>query len=289
VKVVRTQQPLPFAPGLSVEPAQVHARGGEWLDTSVPGGAFDPSPPPAGVCYYTALTSWAGLLTVGHAAAFSCLPDPSDLRAQRVRNGRVHLRWRWCPQATESLIVAKAGSPPQGSRDPEAIVVPVREGDYHRQGHYALDLPAPQNGASVWHITVYSVGTADGEALVSPGLEPTARIVVPGPHPEVTVAYSFQRGRFPARGWSVQFRTEPPGAAIPPLVLVTHPRTVPLAADDGRIVAHFPAATDGATVALGGHVDLAHERARVFPDPHAEPDTLTPIRVRHPQTATTRV
>ncbi|MDR3634676.1 MAG: hypothetical protein P4L84_12795 [Isosphaeraceae bacterium] len=289
VKVLRTTRPLPSPPGTPLEAAQAHAFGGEWLDVTALDHADDPSPPVLGVCYYTPLTNWAGLLTVGHTAAYSCLPDPSDLRAHRVRNGRVHLRWRWCPQATESLVVAKAGSPPQGPRDPDAIVTAVHEGDYHRHGHYALDLPATDNGTNAWHVSVYSVGSAEGETLISPGLEPTARTVVPGPHPEVTVAYTFQRGRFPARGWSVQFKTEPPGAAIPPLVLVTHPRTVPLAADDGSIVTHFPAATDGATVPLDGRIDLAHQRARIFPDPHAEPDTLTPIRLRHPQTATARV
>ena len=289
VKVVRTTRPLALTPGTSIEAAQGHAIEGDWLDVAAPDHALDPSPPVLGVCYYTCFTNWAGLLTVGHSTAYSCLPDPSDLRAHRVRNGRVHLRWRWCPQATESLIVAKAGAPPHGPRDPDAIVTPVHEGDYHRHGYYALDLPAPSNGASAWHVTVYSVGSTDGETLVSPGLEPTARTLVPGPHPEVTVFYSFQRGRFPTRGWSVQFRTEPAGATIPPLVLVTHPRTVPLAADDGSIVAHFPAAADGVTVALDGRIDLGQQRARIFPDPHVEPDMLTPIRLRHPQTATARV
>lgn len=289
VKVIRSTRPLPFAPGTSLEAAQARTLEGEWLDVQALDHADDPAPPALGVCHYTPLTNWAGLLTVGHTASYSCLPDPSDLRAHRVRNGRVHLRWRWCPQATESLVVAKAGSPPQGPRDPEAIVAPVHEADYHRHGHHALDLPATDNGVSQWHICVYSVGSADGETLISPGLEPTARTVVPGPHPEVSVTYSFQRARFPGRGWSIQFQTEPRGAAVPPLVLVTHPRTVPLAADDGSIVAHFPAAADGVTVPLDPRIDLAHERARVFPDPHAEPDALSPIRLRHPQTATARV
>jgi hypothetical protein len=65
--------------------------------------------------------------------------------------------------------------------------------------------------------------------------------------PEVTVSYNLRRPRFPGRAWTVTFRTEPAGAAIPPTALVAHPRTVPLSVHDGQVVAQFPAARDGAS------------------------------------------
>ncbi len=114
-------------------------------------------------------------------------------------------------------------------------------------------------------------------------------MVLPGPNPEVTLAYRFRRTRFPGRGWTLVFQTDPPGVPIPASVLVVHPRTVPLAVDDGQIAASFPPARDGATFPIDPAIDLQHDRARVFTDPRVEPDGLPPIRLRHPETDATRV
>ena len=281
VKILRTARPLPFPPGERLTRAAADALEGQWLDAE-PGRAHDPSPPPLGVCHYTPLTVWAGTATVGQSVMFSCVPDPFDLRAARVGGGgRLHLKWKWSPQGSESLVVARAGVPPTGPTDPEARVATAHEVEYSDQGHYILNLP-PSNG-SPWHIAVYSVATVNGERIVSPGLEPSARTVVPGSNPEVTVSYALKRKR---RTWTVTFRTEPPGAPIPPTVLVVHPRTVPLSADDGDVVARLPATQDGAAVPIPieTKLDLTHHRARVFADPHAGPDHLRPIRLRHPET-----
>jgi len=140
-----------------------------------------------------------------------------------------------------------------------------------------------------WHIRVYSVIDLDGVRSISPGLEPTAAMVVPAPHPEVTVSYALKRPWLPGLSWSVGFRTEPPGAAVPPMVLVVHPRAVPLSVDDGQIVAHFPSGRDGAHFPIRTSLNLAQHGARVFPDPNMEPDALIPIRLRHPETGATRV
>lgn len=76
-------------------------------------------PPALEVYHSTPLTFWAGTAAFGHGVTFSCVPDPSDLRAARVGNGgRVHLRWRWRPQGSESLVVAWAGAPPPGASIP---------------------------------------------------------------------------------------------------------------------------------------------------------------------------
>ena len=121
----------------------------------------------------------------------------------------------------------------------------MQESEYGRQGYIAVNLPPESPGP--WHFRVYAVATVRGERVVSPGLDPTSRTVVPGPNPEVTVVYRLRKPGFPGRPWSVAFRTEPPGAAIPPTALVAHPRTVPLSVDDGEVVDRFPAARDGAT------------------------------------------
>ncbi|WP_193378441.1 hypothetical protein, partial [Singulisphaera acidiphila] len=157
---------------------------------------------------------------------------------------------------------------------------------YGRLGHHTLTLPLNVEGP--WHIRVYSVAQVAGQTVVSPGLEPTARTLLPGPHPEVTVSYAFRRPGFPGRPWQLTFRTEPAGAEIPPTALVAHPRTIPLSVDDGEIVQQFPASRDGSTFPIQSKLDLAKQRARIFADPHTEPDSMPPIRLRHPENGATR-
>jgi hypothetical protein len=288
VKILRTMRPLAKEPGDRLSAAEAEALDGHWLDALAPDTVVDPRPPALGICYYTSLTSWAGTLTVGAGAMYSRVPDPSDLRAVRAGNaGRVHLRWRWSPQGAQALAVCKAGSYPTGPDDPEARRQEVAEAEYSRQGFATLSLPPDPRGP--WHVRVFSMATLAGERVVSPGLEPSARTIVPGPLPEVTVSYSLRRPRFPGRPWSVTFRTEPAGAAIPPMALVAHPRTVPLSVHDGEVVEQFPAARDGATFNVRAGLNLLEHRVRVFPDPYAEPDGLPPIRLRHPEAEGTRV
>jgi hypothetical protein len=288
VRILRTARPLAAEPGDRLTLAAGEALEGQWLDPVVPGHALEATPPPLGVCFYTPMTLWGGTFTVGHAALYSCIPDPSELRATRVGHGnRVHLRWRWSAQASQALVVIRAGAPPAGRDDPHARVFPVHEGQYSRQGRFTLTLPEGEDGP--WHVRVFSVAVVGDEEVVSPGLDASAAVVVPGPHPEVTVSYTFRRSSFPARGWSLTFRTEPPGAVVPPTALVAHPRTLPLSIDDGSIVAEFPAANDGATFPINARIDLAKQRARVFADSRTGAPDLPPIRLRHPEAGGTRV
>lgn len=288
-RLIRTMAPLPLAPGDRVPVASLSGWSGTWIDVTDDDHAVDEAPPSAGLCVYTPIGIGPGGATVGHPARYSCVADPSDLRAVRAGgSGRVHLRWRWGPNCVETRVLARAGAPPAGPDDPEATRTSVSDAEYGRLGYYALTLPASPAGP--WHLAVFSIATMrDGEAVASPGLEPTARTVVPGPHPEVTVSYVVRRPGFTNRSWSVVFRTEPAGAAIPPTALVAHPRTVPLSPDDGEIVVRFPAAQDGESFTIPAHVDLARRRTRVFADPASDPDGLPPIRLRHPEGGATRV
>ncbi len=290
VRVIRTTSPLPHQAGERIAAALVAEWPGTWLDQSGGDYADDPSPPPVGICYYTPVIAWAGSATIGHPARYSCVADPSDLRAVRVGgSGRVHLRWRWSAQGAEARVVARAGSPPAGADDPLGLASDVSDEEYSRLGYFAITLPTAPSGP--WHLAVFTLAMVQGEEVVSPGLDPSARTVVPGPNPEVTVSYALRRPGFTGRAWSITFRTEPAGAEIPPTALVVHPRTVPLSPDDGAIVARFPASRDGESFAIPptNSVDLARHRARVFADPGADPDGQPPIRLRHPENGATRV
>jgi len=225
----------------------------------------------------------------GASLVFSNVPDPSDLRAVRVPGspGKVHVRWRWSPQGGRSILLAKPGGFATGLDDPDARAVDVQETEYSRLGYHAIQLP-PQ-AAGPWHLSVRSVAQVEGAVVVSAGLEPTAKTIVTGSHPDVTVSYHLRAPRFPGRPWSITFRTEPAGASIPPMAMVVHPRTVPLTVDDGEIIDQFPASRDGATFRIRPKSSLSPRRARVFPDPLAAPDGLAPVRLKHPETDETRV
>lgn len=285
VKVVRTAGPFPHSAGSRLAPAQVAALDGEWVEVTAPDEGRDNLPPLA-LAHYTPLTAWGGTSTVGHSAVYSRVADPSDLRATRAGNGQIHLRWCWSPQRSQTVIVARQGAPPTGPEDPAALVETVHESEYSRKNRYTLKLPS--GDGSAWHIAVYALSTVDGQPLTSPGSEPSARTVVSGSGSEVVLSYSLRRKRL-GRRWSVALHTDPPGASVPATVLVTHPRTVPLSADDGMIVASFPASQDGATFPVPPGVRLIRGQARIFADPRVDPAGLPPIRLRHPEVDATRV
>jgi hypothetical protein len=288
IKVLRTSSPLPYPAGARLASSEANRLEGVWLNADRSDAATDPEPPMVGACHYTPFVFLNGTATIGSPAGYSSMPDPTDLRAVRVGTGRVHLRWRWTPRANEAIIVARPGAPPRRPDDPEAVRQTVNEADYSRQGYFALTLPVESQGGP-WHLAVFSVAIVDGQRLTSPGLESTARTVVPGPNPEVTVAYALRRPNLTGKSWALSFKTDPPGSTIPPTVLVAHSRTVPLSPDDGEIVERFPACRDGATFPVRPRLDLTRHSARLFADPSVDPTGMPPIRLRHPDSLGTRV
>jgi hypothetical protein len=288
VRMFRSVKPLGFDPGRRFGSTDSEGWDGQWLSATSPGEILDERPPAATACYYTPFTALNGNLTVGAAAILSSISDPSDLRAVRAGSaGRVHLRWRWSSRSVQSLILARSGRDPEGPHDSAAIRAVVQAHDYVRLGFYPVTLP--QNEPGPWYVRIYSIAYIDDEQVVSPGLEPSARTVVPGPDPEVTVSYRLKPPMFPGRRWTLSFRTDPSDSTIPPTVLVAHHRTIPLTADDGHVVDRFPATRDGGTFKVSTELSLSEYRLRIFADPTADPDTLSPIRFRHPEIGSTRV
>ncbi|MHB1559801.1 MAG: hypothetical protein ACYC61_20315, partial [Isosphaeraceae bacterium] len=220
-------------------------------------------------------------------------------------SSRYTLRWEWAPGAEYTTIAARHGSPPEGPEDPTAMVLLVPRDEYERQQGWSLTLPnrgpaadstiaatnghVPRGEHLPWCVRLFSATERGGVRADSPGLEKTAAITLSGPIPEVIVSYSLRRPWLPGAPWSLTFRTEPAGATTPPLVVVAHPRAVPLSVDDGEIIAHLPPVRDGTRVPLIGRFKLGRHGVRVFPDPSVPPDQLTPIRFRHPETGATRV
>jgi hypothetical protein len=297
VTIYRLDRAPSVTPGAAISADALGRAGAVALPLQYDDHAIDPSPERAAATYYLPVTSWNGSTAVGRAAVWLAVPDPSDLRAARStteNSGQVMLRWRWAPGATSSLVLARSGASPTGPEDPRAVRFEVAESDYAREGRYRLNLPADQPGP--WHLAVRSVVEVEGRATVSEGREPTSRLVLAAPSPVVQVSYQIHRPRFPGRSWRVSFRTDPPGQEVPPTTLVAHPRTVPLSADDGEVIDHFPATRDGASFRVRSRASQhlaqfsrGEARARVFADPRTDPATAPVIRIRHPGSEATRV
>ncbi len=286
VRILRSTKPSTWAAGERISKESIDTTDARWITVNAPGQAIDPDPPSV-AAYYIPFVIWGGMATAGQGAIFSTLPDPTELRALRVGPGRAQLRWKWSHLATQTLAVYKAGAPPAGPDDPEARRLAVTESEYARLGYLPLTLPPNEPGP--WNVTVYSLAGTDGRSVVSPGLEPTARTLVPGPTREVVVAYTLRRPPPWARSWAVQFRTDPPGAEIPPTAVVANLRAVPLSADDGQVVVRFPLARDGSILKFRPGLRVDARRLRVFADPGSEPDGRSPVRFRHPEVGPTRL
>ena len=286
VKLLRTTTTIGKEPGERLSPAQVAALQGDWIELDTYDHTVD-KPPPVALCHYTPLTTWGGNATVGHSAVYSRVADPTDLQVTRLSAGKLQFRWSWEPSSSQSLIAWKSGSPPTGPYDPDALVETVDQTDYANRGHHPAILPNGRSGP--WHFAVFARSFIDGEPVVSPGLNPTARLMIAGPEAEVVGTYSFSRRGWLGGRWWITFKTEPSGERIPPTVLITNPRAVPFASDDGKISAEFPASKDGAKYKLPRGLDPYRLHARIFPDPRVEPTEMASIRIRHPEMDATRV
>ncbi|MDG3003586.1 hypothetical protein [Paludisphaera mucosa] len=303
VRLRRTSAPLPQPPGASVSPAEVEAVAGDWIDSTGPGSAEDFDPLGSTSRYYTPLTALNGHLIVGRGVWLARLTDPTDLRAVRLDPtagspdvARIQLRWAWPRDAHSARVVARRGERPAGPEDPTALRFSVARDVYDRAGSWILNAPTPPEAepsgglrSTHWHVRVYAQDEADGALLHSPGSEPSAETVVPGPHPEITVAYQWKRPWFPGRPWTLAVRTEPAGSETPPMVVVANSRAVPVSVEDGEVIARIPAGRDGASHAIAPDPRLTEEGVRAFLDPSRDPDATPPIRIRHPETGRARV
>ena len=167
------------------------------------------------------------------------------------------------PRRRITRIVIRQGFPPSGPDDLEAIVVNVSREDYDRAGAWTVTLPAELDQPSDFELEPsgdasrqaareplacdgVQRGRGRGSSLLSPRARSHRDDRHPRPPPEVTLSYALKRPWLPGRPWSLFVKTEPPGATVPPLVLIANPRAIPLSADDGDVVARWPASKDGA-------------------------------------------
>jgi tetratricopeptide (TPR) repeat protein len=268
-RIVRTALPLAWQPGEHRRAVEIERLEGAWPEVVEPGRAEDALAEGPALWYYTPLTIHAGRVTVGRAAAFAHVADPTDLHATRAPGhpDLVLLRWRWSLQrhGAACRVAARLGRDPYGPDDPNAWNFPAPFEAYTRNGYLSVEMPEKPGGP--WHVRVFAVAHLQGSDWYSPGIDPTARVVVPAPDASLVVRYAMDLPRRARGRGSITFRTEPPGAAFGPTVLVAQPRLLPLSPDEGQVIARFPAARDGTRLEFRSDVRLLGRRLRLFPDP----------------------
>jgi hypothetical protein len=72
------------------------------------------------------------------------------------------------------------------------------------------------------------------------------------------------------------------------MVLVANLRAIPLSSEDGEVIARLPAGRDGDSHPVRTTFPLARSGVRAFVDPHVDPGSVPPIRLRHPEDGATR-
>jgi hypothetical protein len=194
-----------------------------------------------------------GVAVAGVAIEYdSRLPAILELRADQLGN-QVQLRWRWPPRVSEVLILSRAGRPPTGPDDPEAVTKRLTHAMYQRSG-----ATVAATGGEQW-IGVCVAAFTDGVPVYGPMVTVSASVP-----PEL--AYEIQR----VNGFRNRHlrRLVVTGGCIPGGVrVIARTRVPPLSPQDGVELARFPAPTSGTT--LTGEFSLT-ERARplflrVFP------------------------
>ena len=294
VQVFRSVVKVPFPAGSVIERPTLAGLAGTWIPRTATDHVVDPSPPSRQPAFYTPMIAWAGRLTVGRTASLMSLPDCTKLRASRVARGRqIAVMWQWPDGASATVLAMRAGSPPNGPNDPLARVSRVARSDDNAEGSHVFDLPPGVPGP--WHLAAFAVHEVDGAEAIAPATHPSARAKFTGYSSEVEFRYDLRApgwiGRIvPLFGWwTVRFRAEPPGAEIPPTVVVAHARSIPWSAEDGEIVARLPATQDGARLHFRPTKRLGSHRLRVFVDPRADLAGGPPVLVRHPDVEPARI
>ena len=319
IRILRTPHPLPLPAGSRLTAADARALDGHWIEPAAPDRAYDPDPPRIGLSYYTPVAGWGDTWTVGQGSVLSRVPDPSELRApapaagwarppaasgSRSDGDGTRKPWpRWSSPDRVRLPRDRAIRSRPRRTSPARITTARTAGrSAYRRPHSAASAPRPggatgrppsRSRPTAAHGTSGFTASPSGTASARSRRAWSRRR--PRSCPALTrkspCRYHLKRPLLPIPGlpWSLTFRTEPAGSVLPAMVVVAHPRTVPLSVDDGEIVARLPAVRNGARFSIRTPFNLAGHGVRVFPDPGVEPDAQIPIRFRHPETGSTRV
>jgi hypothetical protein len=193
------------------------------------------SNPPDGPVYYTPLTVSGDVAIVGTPRRFVALPDVLNLVAEDF--GRyLQLRWDWPKDCKSAMVAWRTDVFPEDSTDPRATKYKISLGQYEREGSFRVENPTEDT----YKFVVFAALEIDGgETVYSAGVRNGARAELRKVSP-VAVSYTFSRGMFRRRRFTIELSAERDIARLPELVVVAKPGGLqPLRTNDGAIVSTF--------------------------------------------------
>jgi hypothetical protein len=230
VSIFRCMEDPELKPGTELDPGSL-AELGQALEVSG-AGAVD-SAPPAGRCFYQAVTVAGAVAVTGAAVRHVALPEMANVRV--VANGRqAQVTWTWPEGITLARVVWRHDRQPSGPEDTDASAIDYRLGEYRDRGGCSIDLDEQRS----LFVAVYPATRVGAEIAYGGGGGKGTRATL-RTEGKTELRYSVRRsGRFQKR-FEVEV-SEPAAGALPELVLVGREGDIlPRSAADGEVLARL--------------------------------------------------
>lgn len=216
--------------GAELEPKTVAALG---QVLAVSGSSAADPDPPAGRCFYQAVTIAGGLAIAGVAVRHVALAEIANVRA--VANGRqAQVTWTWPDGVTLARVVWRHDRQPAGPEDADSQAIDYRLGEYRDRGGCPLDLGEQRS----LFVSVYPAARIDGEVAYGSGGGKGTRATL-RTKSRTELRYSVRRSGMLQKRLEVEV-SEPASGSLPELVLVGREGEIlPRTATDGAVLARL--------------------------------------------------
>lgn len=216
--------------GAELEPGSL-AELGQPLEVSG-AGAVD-SAPPAGRCFYQAVTVAGMVAVAGAAVRHVALPQMANVRA--VANGRqAQVTWTWPDGITLARVVWRHDRQPGGPEDADASGIDYRLGEYRDRGGCSIDLGEQRS----LFVAVHPATRVGAEIAYGGGGGKDTRATL-RTEDKTELRYSVRRSGRLQKRLEVEI-SEPADGGLPELVLVGREGDIlPRSAADGEVLARL--------------------------------------------------
>jgi hypothetical protein len=230
VSIFRCLEDPELAPGTELEPGGL-SRIGRVLEVSG-SSAVDPDPP-AGRCFYQAVTVAGAVGVAGVAVRHVALAEVSNVHA--VANGRqAKVTWAWPDGITLARVIWRHDRQPTGPEDASATGIDYRLGEYRDRGGCSIDLGGQQG----LFVAVYPATRVDGEVVYGGGGGKGTRAKL-RTESKIELRYSVRRAGVRKKRLLVEV-SEPAQGSLPELVLVGREGEIlPRTSADGTVLARL--------------------------------------------------
>ncbi len=230
VSIFRCMEDPELKPGAELKLADL-AELGQALEVSG-SGSLDPEPP-AGRCFYQAVTVAGMVAVAGAAVRHVALPQMANVRA--VANGRkAQVTWTWPDGITLARVVWRHDRQPGGPEDADASGIDYRLGEYRDRGGCSIDLGEQRS----LFVAVYPATRVGAEIAYGGGGGKDTRATL-RTEDKTELRYSVRRSGRLQKRLEVEI-SEPADGGLPELVLVGREGDIlPRSAADGEVLARL--------------------------------------------------